>query len=171
MRDARPYPGQRAVASNLRRLLAGERRRTPRVQDAYSLRCIPQILGGVADALDDLERRLLIEVNAASDNPLVFAETGDVVAAGNFHGQSLALALDLFGNAVATTSPVSAKTSGLSEAAFTSIRSRRSRSSSASATPRGSAEVRVPHPAARGCAGAPPARRRRRLDATARWPG
>jgi histidine ammonia-lyase len=100
--DARPYPGQRAVASNLRRLLAGERRRTPRVQDAYSLRCIPQILGGVADALDDLERRLLIEVNAASDNPLVFAETGDVVAAGNFHGQSLALALDLFGNAVAT---------------------------------------------------------------------
>jgi len=100
--DARPYPGQRAVAANLRRLLAGERRRTPRVQDAYSLRCVPQILGGVADAFDDLERRLVIEVNAASDNPLVFAETGDVVAAGNFHGQNLALMLDLFGNAAGT---------------------------------------------------------------------
>lgn len=97
--EARPYPGQRAVAANLRELLAAERRRTSRVQDAYSLRCVPQILGGVADAFVDLERRLEIEVNAASDNPLVFAEEREIVAAGNFHGESLALALDHFGTA------------------------------------------------------------------------
>jgi histidine ammonia-lyase len=92
----RPYPGQERVASNLRVLLAGSRRRADRVQDAYSLRCVPQILGGVADAFDDLERRLVIEINAASDNPLVFADDEEVIAAGNFHGESLALSLDAF---------------------------------------------------------------------------
>jgi histidine ammonia-lyase len=97
----RPYPGQVAVAANLRRLLAGERRASDRVQDAYSLRCVPQILGGVADAFDDVERRLAVEVNAASDNPLVFPEDEEIVAAGNFHGESLALSLDAFGAAVA----------------------------------------------------------------------
>ncbi len=98
----RPYPGQLAVAANLRRLLAGhETAESARVQDPYSLRCVPQILGGVADALDDLERRLAIEVNAASDNPLVFAEDEVVLAAGNFHGESLGLALDFFAIAVA----------------------------------------------------------------------
>lgn len=95
---SRPYPGQVAVAANLFRMLSCERRRDARVQDAYSLRCVPQILGGVGDAFDDLDRRLVIEVNAASDNPLVFAEDEEVIAAGNFHGESLALALDHFGN-------------------------------------------------------------------------
>jgi histidine ammonia-lyase len=98
---ARPYPGQRAVAANLRKLLAGERTLGDRVQDAYSLRCVPQILGGIGDAFDDLERRLAVEINAASDNPLVFAEDEEIVAAGNFHGESLSLALDLFGMALA----------------------------------------------------------------------
>lgn len=98
----RPYPGQAAVAANLRTLLADrEVRESPRVQDPYSLRCVPQILGGVADAFDDLERRLFVEVNAASDNPLVFADEGVVIAAGNFHGESLGLALDSFGTALA----------------------------------------------------------------------
>jgi histidine ammonia-lyase len=96
----RPFPGQRAVAANLRRMLAGTRA-GDRVQDAYSLRCVPQILGGVGDAFDDLERRLAVEINAASDNPLVFAEDEEIVAAGNFHGESLSLALDLFGIALA----------------------------------------------------------------------
>ena len=100
--DARPYPGQRAVAANLRKLLHDrDDRESPRVQDPYSLRCVPQILGGVADAFDDLERRLSVEVNAASDNPLVFADEGTVIAAGNFHGESLGLALDSFGTALA----------------------------------------------------------------------
>jgi histidine ammonia-lyase len=97
---ARPYPGQERVAANLRALLAKNARRQDRVQDAYSLRCVPQILGGIADAFDDLERRLEIEINAASDNPLVFPEDGEVIAAGNFHGESLALALDAFGVAL-----------------------------------------------------------------------
>jgi histidine ammonia-lyase len=98
--EGRPYPGQTRVAANLRLLLAGRTRRSERVQDAYSLRCVPQILGGVSDMFDDLERRLAIEINAASDNPLVFAEDDEVIAAGNFHGQSLALALDAFGIAL-----------------------------------------------------------------------
>jgi histidine ammonia-lyase len=97
---ARPYPGQQAVARNLHRLLSCDRRRDARVQDAYSLRCVPQILGGISDAFDDLDRRLAVEINAASDNPLVFAEAGEVIAAGNFHGESLALALDHFGVAL-----------------------------------------------------------------------
>jgi histidine ammonia-lyase len=97
----RPYHGQQTVAANLRRLLQGQKRKADRVQDAYSLRCAPQILGGIADAFDDLKRRLEIEVNAASDNPLVFPEEGEVISAGNFHGQSLALGLDAFGTALA----------------------------------------------------------------------
>ena len=98
----RPHAGQRAVAANLRRLMReAERRESARVQDAYSLRCVPQILGGVVDAFDDLERRLAVEINAASDNPLVFADEQRVVAAGNFHGQTLALGLDHFATALA----------------------------------------------------------------------
>ena len=97
----RPYHGQQVVAANLRLLLQGQRRKADRVQDAYSLRCVPQILGGIADMFDDLERRLAIEINAASDNPLVFPEEGEVISAGNFHGESLALALDSFGIALA----------------------------------------------------------------------
>lgn len=97
----RPHPGQVKVAANLRRLLRGaEARESAHVQDAYSLRCVPQILGGVVDAFDDLERRLAVEVNSASDNPLVFADEGRVIAAGNFHGQTLALGLDHFGTAM-----------------------------------------------------------------------
>lgn len=97
----RPYPGQTRIASDLRLLLQGRVRRNDRVQDAYSLRCSPQILGGIADAFDDLERRLAVEINAASDNPLVFADDEEVIAAGNFHGQSLAISLDGFGIALA----------------------------------------------------------------------
>jgi histidine ammonia-lyase len=98
---SRPYPGQQAVAANLRRLLSDlPDRESPRVQDPYSLRCVPQILGGVADAFDDLERRLEVEINSASDNPLVFADGETVIAAGNFHGESLGLALDHFGTAL-----------------------------------------------------------------------
>ena len=98
--EVRPHRGQGVVAENLRRLLDGERRVNSKVQDAYSLRCVPQILGGVVDAFDDLERRLVVEINAASDNPLVFPDEGEIIAAGNFHGESLGLALDHFGTAL-----------------------------------------------------------------------
>jgi histidine ammonia-lyase len=97
---ARPHPGQQAVAEHLRHLLReSEIRRShlandPRVQDAYSLRCMPQVHGAVRGALDHCEKVLEIESASATDNPLVFAESGDVLSGGNFHGAPLALALD-----------------------------------------------------------------------------
>jgi histidine ammonia-lyase len=96
---ARPHPGQIAVAAHLRALLDGSQIGAShaasghRVQDPYSLRCMPQVHGAVRDALDQLERVLNVEMNAATDNPLVF-ESGEVVSGGNFHGEPLALAID-----------------------------------------------------------------------------
>ncbi len=98
--QARPHPGQQAVAQHLRHLLRDSEIRQshladdPRVQDAYSLRCMPQVHGAVRGALDHCENVLEIESASATDNPLVFAETGDVLSGGNFHGAPLALALD-----------------------------------------------------------------------------
>ena len=97
---ARPHPGQQAVAEHLRHLLRDSEIRQshlandPRVQDAYSLRCMPQVHGAVRGALDHCEDVLEIESASATDNPLVFADTGDVLSGGNFHGAPLALALD-----------------------------------------------------------------------------
>ena len=100
--DARPHAGQIKVAANLRRLLAGSEIRAShkdcgRVQDAYSLRCIPQVHGAVRDTLDFCRRTFEIEMNSAVDNPLVFVKghgEGDIISGGNFHGQPLAFALD-----------------------------------------------------------------------------
>ncbi|MEN3371044.1 MAG: histidine ammonia-lyase [Verrucomicrobiota bacterium] len=98
--DARAHPGQQAVAAHLRHLLRESEIRQshlngdPRVQDAYSLRCMPQVHGAVRGAFDHCETVLEIESGSATDNPLVFAETGDVLSGGNFHGAPLALALD-----------------------------------------------------------------------------
>src|SRR5437879_5273119 len=97
--DARPYPFQQRSAALLRGLLAdsaireSHREGDPRVQDAYSLRCTPQVLGAVGEALAFAERLVATELNAATDNPLVF--DGDVLSGGNFHGQPVALALDV----------------------------------------------------------------------------
>jgi len=97
---ARPHPGQIASARHLHELLADSEiwasHRTDtehRVQDAYSLRCMPQVHGAARDALAELERVLAVELNSVTDNPLVFP-TGDVVSGGNFHGEPLAMALD-----------------------------------------------------------------------------
>jgi histidine ammonia-lyase len=98
--EARPHPGQRAVAEHLCHLLRESEIRQshlngdPRVQDAYSLRCMPQVHGAVRDALAHCENVLEIESGSATDNPLVFADGGDVLSGGNFHGAPLALALD-----------------------------------------------------------------------------
>ena len=70
------------------------------MQDAYSLRCMPQVHGAVRDALDQLERVLNVEMNAATDNPLVFP-SGEVISGGNFHGEPLATAIDYAKMAVA----------------------------------------------------------------------
>lgn len=97
---ARPHPGQQAVAAHLRALLDGSEIREshrdddPRVQDAYSLRCMPQVHGAVRGALDYCEDVLQVESASATDNPLVFPDNGDVISGGNFHGAPLALALD-----------------------------------------------------------------------------
>lgn len=97
---ARPHAGQREVATHLRELLEGSEIRQshlendPRVQDAYSLRCMPQVHGAVRDALRHARGIVETETGSATDNPLVFAETGDVLSGGNFHGAPLALAFD-----------------------------------------------------------------------------
>lgn len=98
--SARPHPGQAAAAAHLRELLRdSEIRRShiendPRVQDAYSLRCMPQVHGAVRDALKFATESTEIETGSATDNPLVFAATDEVLSGGNFHGAPLALAFD-----------------------------------------------------------------------------
>src|SRR6266850_89730 len=100
LQDARPHAGQRAAAKHLLMLLEGSEIRQshlkddPRVQDAYSLRCMPQVHGAVRGALSHCEDVLLVESASATDNPLVFSESGDVISGGNFHGAPLAFAFD-----------------------------------------------------------------------------
>jgi histidine ammonia-lyase len=121
---ARPHPGQIRTAENLRRLLEGSQIREshragdPRVQDAYSLRCIPQVHGAVRDTLAHCREVLETEINSAVDNPLVFvkprtigdraAETeGDIVSGGNFHGEPVAFALDFLSIALTALAGIS----------------------------------------------------------------
>jgi histidine ammonia-lyase len=100
LHDARPHSGQKIAAAHLMSLLReseireSHREDDPRVQDAYSIRCMPQVHGAVRDVLSHCEEVLLVESASATDNPLVFAETGDVVSGGNFHGAPLAMAFD-----------------------------------------------------------------------------
>ena len=109
---ARPHPGQVAVAAHLRALLAGSEigashaDSSHRLQDAYSIRCMPQVHGAVRDALDQLGRVLAVEINSATDNPLVL-EDGRVVSGGNFHGEPLALAIDYAKIALAELASIS----------------------------------------------------------------
>jgi histidine ammonia-lyase len=97
--EARPHAGQQDAANRMRSLLReseireSHRENDPRVQDAYSLRCIPQVLGAVADAIEFAGRTVEVELNASTDNPLVFGD--EVLSGGNFHGQPVAQALDV----------------------------------------------------------------------------
>ncbi len=100
LHDARPYDGQRTSAANLLALLQDSpinrsHENCGRVQDAYSMRCAPQVHGTARDALAYARRTLEIEANAATDNPMVFAADGDIVSGGNFHGAPVALAADV----------------------------------------------------------------------------
>jgi len=103
----RPHPGQQLAASHYRRLLAGSQIRAShlegddRVQDPYSFRCQPQVMGACLDLLANAARTLTIEANAVSDNPLVFAEDGAVLSGGNFHAEPVAFAADIIAMAVA----------------------------------------------------------------------
>jgi histidine ammonia-lyase len=97
---ARPHPGQMEVAAHLRELMCESEIRAshvendPRVQDAYSLRCMPQVHGAVRGALSHARETVEIETGSATDNPLVFASENEVLSGGNFHGAPLALAFD-----------------------------------------------------------------------------
>jgi len=114
---ARPHSGQIKTAANLRRMLEGSQireshRTCGRVQDAYSLRCIPQVHGAVRDTLAHCRKVFETEANSAVDNPLVFITDarnfeGDVISGGNFHGEPLAFALDFLGIALTTLAGIS----------------------------------------------------------------
>ena len=116
---ARPHAGQVRTAANLRKLLAGSairesHRDCGRVQDAYSLRCIPQVHGAVRDTLAYCREVFEVEMNSAVDNPLVFPDSdknkydqGDVISGGNFHGEPVAFALDYLGIALSALAGIS----------------------------------------------------------------
>ncbi|GKS85794.1 histidine ammonia-lyase [Acidovorax sp. SUPP1855] len=110
--EARGQPGQIAVAAAVRALLEGSEidpshPHCGRVQDPYSIRCVPQVMGACLDNLQHAARVLQIEANAASDNPLVFSETGDVISGGNFHAEPVAFAADIIALAVAEIGAIS----------------------------------------------------------------
>ena len=124
--NARPHAGQTCSAANLRKLLAGSQireshRDCQRVQDAYSLRCMPQVHGAVRDTLAHSRQVMETEVNSAVDNPLVFARPaqttegpsspdmaeGDVLSGGNFHGEPVAFVLDFLGIAMSALAGIS----------------------------------------------------------------
>ena len=114
--EPRPFAGQAASADNLLRLLDGSGINAShvncgRVQDAYSMRCAPQVHGAAREALSWIRHIVTIEMNAATDNPMVFAESGDMVSGGNFHGAPLALAADLLVMAVAQLATISERRS------------------------------------------------------------
>ncbi|MGL4209164.1 MAG: histidine ammonia-lyase [Candidatus Adiutrix sp.] len=111
LHELRPHLGQIKVAQNMRQLLAGSQRTTRqgevRVQDAYSLRCIPQIHGASHDALDYVLEKIAIEINAVTDNPIIFSDLDLAISGGHFHGQPMALAFDFLGIAMAEIANVS----------------------------------------------------------------
>jgi histidine ammonia-lyase len=109
----RPHPGQVDTAANMRKLLRGSRilpshrHSDHKVQDPYSLRCVPQVHGAARDGLAFAKSVVERELNAVTDNPILFAADGDVVSAGNFHGQHVALAADTAATALAELGAIS----------------------------------------------------------------
>jgi len=98
IQELRPHPGQIAAAGQVRLWLAGSElihRKKTHVQDPYSFRCIPQVHGASKDAIDYAASVLAREINAVTDNPTLFPEDDEIISAGNFHGQPLALAMDM----------------------------------------------------------------------------
>lgn len=109
----RPYPGQITTAENMLSLIKGSEIRKshlkndPRVQDSYSIRCIPQIHGASRDTINYVCSKVEIELNSVNDNPLIFPEQGDHLEGGNFHGQPIALAMDFLAIALSELANVS----------------------------------------------------------------
>src|SRR4029077_2123486 len=103
--DARPFPGQRVSAANIEALMTGSginksHEHCGKVQDAYSMRCAPQVHGAAREAFRFVRETVAVEANSATDNPMVFAESGDIVSGGNFHGAPIAIAADLLAAAI-----------------------------------------------------------------------
>jgi histidine ammonia-lyase len=103
--EARPFPGQRLAAANIEALMRGSginksHEFCGKVQDAYSLRCAAQVHGATRDALRFVRETVTVEANSATDNPMVFADSGDIVSGGNFHGAPIAIAADLVAAAI-----------------------------------------------------------------------
>ncbi len=113
LHELRPFPGQITTAKNILSLIKESKIRKShvtgdlRVQDAYSIRCVPQIHGASRDAIDYVISRVAIEMNSVNDNPIIFPETKEHVEGGNFHGQSMALAMDFMGIALSELANVS----------------------------------------------------------------
>ena len=111
LHDVRPHDGQRATAANLRNLLAESgnttRQAEIRVQDAYSLRCVPQVHGASRDAINYIKSKVEIEINSVTDNPIIFKETMQGISGGNFHGQPMALPFDFLGIALSELANIS----------------------------------------------------------------
>ena len=109
--DLRPQVGQGVVAENIRRLIEGseiiEAFKKDRVQDAYSLRCLPQVHGASRDAVGYVKEKIEIEINSVTDNPIIFHKDGEAISGGNFHGQPMAMAMDFFGIAAAEFASIS----------------------------------------------------------------
>jgi histidine ammonia-lyase len=112
VQELRPYPGaletsRRLLAFSQESALVASHADCGRVQDAYSLRCVPQVLGASWDALEWVGRQLSIEINSVNDNPLVFPDSGEVVSAGLFHAQPVGMAADLLKIAMAEVASIS----------------------------------------------------------------
>jgi histidine ammonia-lyase len=112
VQQTRPFPGQIETARLLRAFMEGSEiyqshENCDRVQDPYSFRCAPQVHGGVRELLTFVRHMLSIELNAATDNPLVNGETGELISNGNFHGQPIAFALDILGIAISEIASLS----------------------------------------------------------------
>jgi histidine ammonia-lyase len=95
IQDLRPLEGQKRSATAVRTMLAGAAGQSGRLQDAYSLRCVPQVHGSAREGFGFLQRMVAVDLNAVTDNPLVFPDPPEVLSGGNFHGQRLALAFDV----------------------------------------------------------------------------
>jgi len=110
--DARPFRGQRTSAANIEALMRGSginrsHEHCGKVQDAYSLRCAAQVQGATREALRFVRETVLVEANSATDNPMVFADSGDIVSGGNFHGAPIAIAADLLAAALVPLATIS----------------------------------------------------------------
>ena len=112
LHELRPHPGQKMSAQNLRHLMKNSQireshRGCDHVQDAYSMRCTPQVHGASRDTLEHVKKVTEIEINSVTDNPMIFPETEEFLSGGNFHGQPIALVMDYLGIALSEIANIS----------------------------------------------------------------